>query len=218
MTIEERIEKTLDIIRYLRKKPNGLIDDTMRETLDRLPDAEFLKAVNRLLLEPVKFSMDIDRFSQIIREVSAPEVSHPWIVATEIKCDCCGHNYLWSVVGADKEISAANNWWYSCPHCGFDGYIQQDTHRYIERTGKCPAGYRAMLDRQWEAWARHGFEPRVSQNQLKEELAKKAQINRKEWEEVQRLLMELEQSHVERRRRSSESRILQFPAQTVGAN
>ncbi|MDR3302941.1 MAG: hypothetical protein LBS86_00845 [Treponema sp.] len=210
MNESERFDKTTDLIKYLRKKPNALVDDTMREHLDHLSDADFSRAVSRLLRESVKFSMDVDRFLEVVSEVTAPEIARPWLSAEEIKCDCCGYVYKWSVVGADVKISAERNWWYDCPLCGFDGYIQHEVHREITRTGKEPEGYRAMLDRQWKGWESRDFQPRTSQNRLKEELAKGTQISRKEWEQAQRLIMSLEESHVERRKRTG-ARIIQFP-------
>jgi hypothetical protein len=216
MTEDERFDKTTDLIRYLRKKPNNLVDVTMREHLDGLSGAYFSKAVDRLLREPCRFSMEVDRFLEVLAEVSAPEIAFPWIRAEEIKCDCCGFIYQWSLVGADVKISAERNWWYDCPLCGFDGYIQQEVHRKITRTGKEPEGYRAMLDRQWDGWESRDFQPRTSQHRLKEELAKGTQISRKEWEQAQRLIMSLEQSHVARRGKHSGAQILQFPDRAVG--
>jgi hypothetical protein len=200
----DRIDTINGLVEYFAKnRRNEGAENAMRQMLSSLPDEQFDEAVSKLYTVSNRYGLDLSAIKAALAEISASaddslpkgyeRVGNASIIhkGVEVRCDCCGHHYLWSQT-ADEQDSADKDWWTCCPLCGFDSDVQASAHRDIERTGKIPPVYIAMLERQYRRYAERDFNPIRSRALVRETLKTKRQ---QDWRLVQKLMIEL-QSHM----------------------
>jgi hypothetical protein len=194
----DRESLTEDLFKYLFKgKGSAYVEEKIIERLAKLTDENFRDAVDNLFRLNTRFGINLNDIDAIL--VKYLPVSRGYIhKAVEIKCDCCGHHYLWSQT-ASNDDSAYKNWWMNCPHCFLDGTLQASMHRQTEWFGHIPEWYLEYLDRNYRSYARMKFVPIQSQNGVKQMIERKgAYADRVE---VMKLISSLENSSEERKKR-----------------
>jgi hypothetical protein len=188
--------------------------------LSAIPDRDFDKAVSRLFAVSNRFGLDLSAIKSALAEItSAGDDAPPGYErvgsnglihrGVETQCDCCGHHYLWSQT-ADDYANAEKDWWAYCPICGLNGDVQADAHRDIARTGVIAPAYTAMLDCQYQRYAERDFMPVKSRAEVRAAFEQKSRGIFCDTLSVRDALMQLEQSHVGRKKRFAE-RIVPFP-------